>query len=315
MKEKKSSAHFAIFAYRDVQQAAVLGLCDLFDVANRNSRACDGQTVKLQVVTPDDLAKDEVTCFDAVILPPSLAPNHDWNDVVSQNWLKKQHADGAVLCSVCAGAFGLGACGLLDGRAVTTHWMLEDKLQARFPKADVNSEHILIDDHDIVSAGGVMAWIDLGLFLVTRYLGQQITTLTARHLLIDPGGREQKNYRTFRPVFNHGDPAILKVQHILEKDYKTCTNIESLASLSTMSQRTFLRRFKAATGLTPNQYLQHLRIEKARGFLERTRQPISGIAWQVGYGDVSAFSRVFKEITGLKAGRYRERFNVLNFNE
>lgn len=310
MKEASRKTSIAILAYPDVQQAAVLGLADLFEVANRNSAAQAGGQLDVRILSVDDLKKRDLPFCDTIILPPSLARNRRYDDQGILDWIKAGHEKGATVCSICAGAFWLGACGLLDGRPVTTHWLLEEDLQHQFPKAVVNSERILIDDYDIVSAGGLMAWVDLGLFVVTRYLGQQITSATARHLLIDPSGREQKNYRSFRPVLNHGDPSILSVQHALEKNYADQVSVEDLAGQAGMSPRTFLRRFKAATGITPTIYLQNLRIEKARGLLERTRLPISEVAWRVGYKDPSAFSRVFKEITGLKAGRYRERFSI-----
>jgi len=311
MKRQRHKASIAILAYPGVQQAAVLGLADLFEVANRNSAAQDSALLDIHIVSESDLENGEAPFFDAIILPPSLSQERRYENPNILCWIKGRHQQGTTVCSICAGAFWLGACGLLDGRPVTTHWGLEEDLQRQFPKAEVNSERILIDDHDIVSAGGLMAWIDLGLFLVTRYLGQQITSATARHLLIDPGGRDQKNYRSFRPILHHGDHSILSVQHGLEKSYADEVTVESLAVQAQMSSRTFLRRFKAATGLTPTIYLQNLRIEKARGLLERTRLPIGEVAWRVGYKDSSAFSRVFKEITGLKAGRYRERFSVL----
>ncbi|GGF66395.1 AraC family transcriptional regulator [Terasakiella brassicae] len=310
MKDAPYKASIAILAYPDVQQAAVLGLADLFEVANRNSATHTGGQLDVRILSTEDLKNREIPFCDTIIFPPSLSQDRRYDDQDILDWVKAGHGQGATICSICAGAFWLGASGLLDGRPVTTHWLLEEDLQRQFPKAEVNSERILIDDHDIVSAGGLMAWVDLGLFVVTRYLGQHITSMTARHLLIDPSGREQKNYRSFRPVLNHGDPSILSVQHGLEKSYADEVSVEGLAGQAHMSSRTFLRRFKAATGLTPTIYLQHLRIEKARGLLERTRLPVGEVAWRVGYKDVSAFSRVFKEITGLKAGRYRERFSI-----
>ncbi len=130
----------------------------------------------------------------------------------------------------------------------------------------------------------------------------------ARHLLVDPSGREQRNYRSFRPILTHGDDAILKVQHWLESNIGEQIGVKHLAKYAGVSERTFLRRFKLATNQTPNSYVQNLRVEKARGLLERTKKTISEIGWMVGYQDNSAFSRVFKTTTGLNAGEYRKRF-------
>jgi len=228
-----------------------------------------------------------------------------------QQWLAWQHAKGATVCSVCAGAFWLGHAGLLDRRPATTHWALEDEFRDTFPSVELHPEHILVDDGDIVTAGGIMAWLDLGLFLVERRQGAEIVMQTARHLLIDPAGREQKNYRSFCPNLTHGDSSILKVQRMLAAGPQDNHGIARLAGMAGLSSRTFQRRFRSATGLTPSAYIRSLRIEKARGLLERTRLSVNEIAWRMGYQDVTAFGRVFYAVTGLTASEYRTRFSVL----
>lgn len=77
-----------------------------------------------------------------------------------------------------------------------------------------------------------------------------------------------------------------------------------------MGRRTFLRRFVKATGLRPAQYLQHLRVGKARDLLERLDLSIAEVAWKVGYGDPGAFRKIFQRILGLSPGEYRRRFAV-----
>jgi transcriptional regulator GlxA family with amidase domain len=302
--------HLALLAYPDVQMAAVLGLQDLLHVANINSAKHNGAQLSIQILTSQDITEGNTQHFRSVILPPTLSQNRGVDHTEIHAWLRNQHEKGAMLCSVCAGAFWLGHAGLLEGRPVTTHWLLEDEFQKTFPNVQLNSAHLLIDDHDIVTAGGLMAWLDLGLFIVNQWLGPQVVSETARHLLVDTSGRDQKNYRSFRPQLTHGDPAILSLQHWLESHCAEDISVAIIAQRSNLSERTFLRRFKAATGLTPQSYIQNLRIEKARGMLERTRLSISEISWQVGYQDTSTFSRVFKSITGLKAGIYRSRFGV-----
>lgn len=301
----------AILAYPGVQMSAVLGLGDLFLIANRSSRRQGGGQLAVTQVTPQMMQGPATDRFAAVILPPSLEQARGQDEEVVHDWLRRQHGFGALMCSVCPGAFWLGHSGLLKGRPVTTHWALEEEFRAAFPDTQLNAEHLLVDDHDIVTAGGLMAWLDMGLFLVKRWLGPQVVSETARQLLVDPSGREQRNYRSFRPSLSHGDAAILALQHWLEGNVGDEITVKLMARRTGLSGRTFLRRFKAATGLTPNAYLQSLRVEKARGLLERTRIPVGEIGWRVGYLDPSAFSRVFRATTGLTAGDYRNRFGVL----
>ena len=157
-----------------------------------------------------------------------------------------------------------------------------------------------------------MAWLDLGLFLTGTWFGPDMVSRLARHLLIDPAGREQRHYSGFRPNRTHGDAAVLKIQRHIETRFSEPLLSNDLAAIAGLGPRTFLRRFGAATGYSPAIYVQNLRIEKARGALERSGDSTAQIAWSVGYQDASAFSRVFKSITGLTPGAYRGRFHVTN---
>ncbi len=305
-------ARIATVSYPGVQVSALLGIEDLFTIANRKAQPLGDARLEVTQLSKRAMSGQVSDTFDAVILPPSLEQARGQHEPTIHTWLRAQHGAGAMLCSACAGAFWLGHSGLLNGRAVTTHWDLEEEFRAAFPETQVNSDQLLIDDNDIVTAGGLMAWLDLGLFIVNRWLGPQVVSQTARYLLVDPAGREQRNYRTFTPPLSHGDPSILSLQHWLEGHVESEITVKGMAERAHLSTRTLLRRFKAATGYTPNAYLQNLRIEKARGLLERTRLPVAEISWSVGYQDNSAFGRVFRATTGLTPGEYRNRFGVLS---
>jgi transcriptional regulator GlxA family with amidase domain len=129
-------------------------------------------------------------------------------------------------------------------------------------------------------------------------------------MLSDPQGREQCNYRSFRPRLDHGDDAIRVLPFGMEENAAFDMSLSALAPRAAMSERTLQRRFGDATGLPLGRYVQALRVEKARGLLKWTPLPISDICWVVGYSDVSAFSRLFKSICGVTAGEYRPRFSV-----
>ncbi|SMQ85758.1 Helix-turn-helix domain-containing protein [Devosia lucknowensis] len=133
---------------------------------------------------------------------------------------------------------------------------------------------------------------------------------TAKFLLVDPSGREQRHYAAFAPRLTHGDAPILKVQHWLQAHRSEEIALAELAAQAGLEQRTFLRRFQKATGLRPTEYVQALRIALAREKLEFSRDTVERIAWTVGYKDPSAFRRVFQKVTGLSASAYRERFSA-----
>ncbi len=180
----------------------------------------------------------------------------------------------------------------------------------RFPDVRLDADKIVIDDGEIITAGGLMAWTDLGIRLIDRILGPTVTMKTSQYFLIDTGGREQQHYRGFAPRLTHADEAIVKVQHWLQRDHARAITVADMVKHAGMEERTFLRRFKAATGMKPIEYAQHLRMDKARELLQSTRRPVDQIAWTVGYEDAAAFRRLFQRLIGLTPGDYRRRFAV-----
>ena len=295
----------ALINYPNVQRSALWGLADMFALLPSLQNEQSGPEIRII----DSVDPDPRPC-SAFVFPPSIDGSRGTDAPQLQDWAVTQHQAGALACSVCAGAFWLGHADLLNGRPATTHWALEAEFRAAFPKADLRPEHILIDDHDVITAGGLMAWLDLGLHLTGRWYGSNAVSQLARHLLIDPAGREQRHYSSFRPNRSHGDTRILAVQRHMERQVQEQMLAEQLAELAGMSLRTFIRQFQSATGYPPATYLQALRIEKARAALERGGDSVSEIAWSVGYQDLSAFSRVFKARTGLSPGAYRRRFHI-----
>ncbi len=216
-----------------------------------------------------------------------------------------------MLASNCGGAFLLAETGLLAGRSATTHWMFADLLQTRFPDLNVEPEKIVIDDGDIITAGGLMAWTDLGMRLIDRLLGPSIMVETSRFFLVDASGREQRHYGSFAPRLTHGDEAILKVQHWLQARGARAVGAADMAREAGLEERTFLRRFKAATGVKADRICPvRADGEGARELLQFTRRPVDQVAWSVGYEDAAAFRRVFARLVGLSPGDYRRRFGA-----
>lgn len=204
----------------------------------------------------------------------------------------------------------LAHMGLLNGRSATTQWSYSELMATRFPEICVDTDELIIDLGDVVTAGGVMAWLDLGLKLVDRYLGPVVMMRTAQFFLIDPAGRQQRFYANFSPPLHHGDAAILKVQIWLQTVSSEPITIDKMAAKAKLGQRTFLRRFQKATGFTPTEYLQHLKVQRARELLEFTTLSMKEISWKVGYEDPGFFRKTFKKIIGLPPVDYRRRFST-----
>jgi transcriptional regulator GlxA family with amidase domain len=248
-----------------------------------------------------------------VVVVPALDP--DIEQHLAQNravvaWLRRAFDAGSDVVSACTGSFLLGEAGLLDGRAATTHWAFQDLLKQRYPRTRLQPQAILVDQGRIVTAGGATSFISLALFLVERLLGPQLARAASRMFLIDPNKAPQGAYAMFSTQKSHGDEAILRAQELIEAEIARASNVDTLARRVAMSRRTFVRRFHNATGNSPREYIQRVRVEGAKRLLEAGNLPIGEIARRVGYGDVVGFRKVFVRCTGITPGDYRARYGA-----
>lgn len=301
----------------------IYGLTDLFNYAGgfaAKRQGCPAQSAVRITHWRADAGATEVRCtYDScpgsshalsLLVIPGNAQAPEWTERVSPllPWLRQKHAEGVVLAAVCGGVFILARTGLLAGRQATTHWSFNEVFAEQFPDVLTETDHMVIDYGDVITAGGVLAWADLGLRLTERFMGTAVMLDTARFMLVDPPGREQRFYSEFDPKTKHGDKAILRAQQWLLTQRDRPVSIADLAQHADLEQRTFLRRFIAATGLKPSEYQQRLRITRAREMLEFSQATVEEISWSLGYGDVTGFRRVFRKVMGLTPSDYRRRF-------
>jgi transcriptional regulator GlxA family with amidase domain len=181
-------------------------------------------------------------------------------------------------------------------------------LAMRFPKIVVDTDRRIIDHDDIITAGGFLSWIDIGLFLVNRILGPAIRAETARLILDDPKAGEARFFNGFSPPQAHGDRAVLKAQEWVHMRDGAGVSLAALARVAGLERRTLLRRFANATGMTPIEYCRRVRIARARELLEGGELSQKVIAQCLGYRDVASFARAFSKAVRLAPGAYRERF-------
>jgi len=323
MTVERAVVDIGVLLYPGVQTAAVHGLTDLFAVANRIADELQAEQLPVLRVshwraeahgTPQQVFSSHDTQADslvAVLIPPSLGGLPETVQLKGiERWLVDHHASGATLGAVCVGALVLAHTGLLNGRAATTHWTQAKALAEQFPQINVHAQKPIIDDGDIITTAGLMAWSELGLRLVDRLLGPSIATGTARFLVIEHNDSAHQCGSNFAPLLGHGDGAVLKVQHWLQASGAVDVSLPEMAKTAGLEERTFLRRFRAATGLKPTEYCQHLRVGKARQMLEFTNDTVDHIAWTVGYQDPATFRALFKKITGLTPSDYRGKFGI-----
>ena len=323
MAAQRSTVELGVLIYQGAQLAAVHGLTDLFGVANRIAAEHESAQLPLLRVShwQVDAHGTPARTFDshpgpeqpmmAVLVPPSIAEfTEDQAPPALLEWLRLQHAGGTVLGGVCIGSIMLARSGLLDGRSATTHWSSAKSFAACYPAVRLEADKPIVDDGDLITSAGLMAWSELGLRLVDRLMGPSIAADTARFLVIEHSASASQCGSNFAPILRHGDGAVLKVQHWLQASGAVDVSVAAMAQEANLEERTFLRRFRNATGLKPTEYCQHLRVGKARQMLEFTNGTIDHIAWPVGYQAPSAFRAIFKKITGLSPSDYRNRFGV-----
>ncbi len=235
-------------------------------------------------------------------------------DAHSQNrgliaFLRRRYRAGADVASVCTGAFLLAEAGLFKGKQAATHWAFHALFRQRYPDVQLLSHAIVADQGRVVSTGGATSFLNLVLFLADREGGEELARSAASLFLIDEQKAPQGMYAVFSGHKRHGDEAILRAQEALERA-GGALSIEAWAKAARMSRRTFIRRFKLATGLTPIVYQQQLRIERAKRLLRGAGATVSDVAHAVGYEDLVAFRSMFQRYAGLTPSAYRERQGI-----
>ncbi|WP_369960442.1 GlxA family transcriptional regulator [Pseudomonas benzenivorans] len=211
------------------------------------------------------------------------------------------------IASLCSSAFLLAAAGLLDGRRATTHWALADAFRRRFPRVALDVEQMLCHDGNLLSSGGAHAGLDLCLYLIARHAGDDLARQVANALVFDSPRGQQARFAPLLPQDSRDDPQLGPLLHWLHQHHAEPIDLNRLAARANCSPRTLLRRFKASTGLTPNDYLQRLRITAAQRALSDPTHSLEQIAERVGYGDRATFAKRFKQLCGESPGAFRQR--------
>lgn len=218
------------------------------------------------------------------------------------------HARGARLLSICSGAFVLAAAGLLDGKRATTHWRYCEELAARFPAIAVDPAVLYVDDGQVITSAGSAAGIDACLHLVERDFGAQVANSVACRLVMAPlraGGQAQFIPAPVARTPRQDLAALLDWAR--ERLHEPLT-LAQLAAKALMSERTLLRRFNEATGMTPKRWLQHARLAQARALLEGNRLNLERIAECCAFASVESFRVAFRKEVGVAPSVSRDSF-------
>ncbi|MFT5574249.1 MAG: transcriptional regulator GlxA family with amidase domain [Cryomorphaceae bacterium] len=255
---------------------------------------------------PDAQFSQEI--YDMVYLPalwrnprPVVARNRAIVD-----WVRWQYEHGAILNSTGTGVCFIAETGLLDEKPATTHWHHFEQFARDYPLVELKRQHFITSAGKIFCAGSINAQTDLTLHHVQRFFSKSISDHLAQHFSHEV--RQPYDRLSFNQEenSNHPDELILQTQLWMQNHLsKASISMRTVAELFGMSQRNFTRRFKAATNMTPLQYLQNLRLSEAKELLQSSNLSISEIAYRVGYMDVSYFTKMFREFASITPKQYR----------
>jgi len=259
-----------------------------------------------------DCTAPAVACVPELMLSPAAEMDGRFGAEIA--WIRQCHAAGALLATACSGAILLGEAGLLDGEDATTHWAFCELLQRRHPLARVRPQRALVTSGEgqrLVMAGGGTSWLDLGLYLIGRLVGIEAAMQVARLNLIDWHEVGQQPYARVARTRQVDDAVIGRCQSWIATHYADAAPVAAMVRLSGLPDRSFQRRFKLATGMSPLQYVHTLRIEEAKHMLETGDAAIEAVANEVGYDDAAFFGRLFRRAVNLTPAQYRRRFGGL----
>ena len=262
-------------------------------------------------------ALEAVVHADAVVIcdmytPITGAPKGRY--AVEVEWLRRMHAAGALIGTVCTGSVLLAETGLLDGRSCTSHWAYGRLFREAYPKVRFRPEKMLDLAHaaeGLVTGGGVTAWHDLALYLITRYCGPTHAAETAKVFLLDRHNDGQRSYASMTLMVRGDDAAIARALAWISANLTAASPVTAMADVAGLRPRTFARRFAAATGTRPMEHVHALRVEAARRRLEAGSPVINDVGYEVGYEDATFFRRLFRRTTGMTPAAYRRKFAAL----
>lgn len=320
---QSSTRRVELLAFPDVQMLDVAGPAQVFTAANevmQDRGAAPAYAVQVVAPAGTSVKAASGVSFGVVHLADDLAPPDTLivaggrgvmraaRDERLHAWLRERAGATRRLASVCTGAFLLAAAGLLDGRRAVTHWRHCAQLARDYPRVRVDPDPIFVRDGAVWTSAGVTAGIDLALALVEDDLGHAAALEVARNLVVflkRPGGQAQFSEML---ALQSTDAAFARLHDWMAGRLAEDLSLPRLALEAGMSERTFLRRYRDATGTTPARAVERLRIEAARQMLAATSLPVKRIAARCGFGSEETMRRCFLRRLGVSPSDYRARF-------
>ncbi len=304
--------------------ACIVGTVEVFTKAN-NYWKKQGNKQLHQVVVAGTTGKEEyvkglvaiktdahissIKKTSLIIIPAALPVKSTSDNQPMLDWIVQQYKAGAEIASMCSGAFILAATGIIDGRSCSTHWSLGDTFREMYPKVNLQADKLITDENGIYTNGGAYSFLNLVIYLVEKYYDRPTAIYCSKVLQIELDRNSQSAFSIFTGQKQHGDEMVQQAQKFIESNIEEKISVEVMSSQFAVGRRNFDRRFIKATGNTPVEYMQRVKIKSAKKAFEGSRKTINEVMYEVGYSDVKAFREVFRKITGMSPLEYRSRYN------
>jgi len=306
--------------------ACIVGAYEIFTRANAYWKKCGKRDLfKVELTGVASMAEfdnglltvkpqaniSDITKTDLIIIP-SLVSDYQKamkGNKLLVNWIEQQYKHGAEIASMCTGTFMLASAGLLDGRNCSTHWSAADTFRTFFPKVNLQADKLITDEHGIYTNGGAYSFLNLVIYLVEKYFDRQTAIYCSKIFQVEMDRQSQSAFTIFTGQKMHGDEMVRQAQAYIESKVDEKISVEDLSLRFAVGRRNFDRRFIKATGNTPVEYSQRVKIEAAKKAFETSRKTINEVMYDVGYSDVKAFREVFRKITGMSPLEYRNKYN------
>jgi len=253
----------------------------------------------------------EIAKTDLIIIP-SVALEYEKTMTGNRKlieWIKKQYKQGAEVASMCTGAYLLASTGLLDGKNCSTHWQAINNFKTLYPQVNLKTDQLITDENGIYTNGGAYSFLNLLIYLVEKYYGRPAAIYCSKNFQVEIDRQSQSIFAIFAGQKTHNDEMIKQAQVFIEGNLHEKLFAEELSLRYAIGRRNFDRRFIKATGNTPLEYVQRVKIEFAKKAFETTRKPVKEVMYEVGYSSIKSFREVFRKITGIPPLEYRNKYN------
>lgn len=294
--------------YLHPDNAGDLFRCEVYSIDGNTIQDASGFSINARSL-------EEYQSGDAVFLVSAFAHNQQAIETyieqvsTAKDIIQAEFQADKLIASYCTGTFGIAAAGILDDAPATTVWWLKNLFGEYFPKVHLTMDELVVCHNNVITGGATTSYFNVCMTILEKMTNEIFAMQMSKLLLLDKQRLSQQPFIDSSFILNKKDKLVEDIQDWMIKNYSNESSLDMICHLFAVSKRTLIRRFKNACGETPLNYLQKIRVEKAKHYLESTNLSVDQIVHKVGYEDVASFRKLFTALTQLSPKKYRERFS------